>query len=229
MSFSLNSIYIYFVMVLFNRRGTKTSQWLCYIKINLTFSDLDLKFAVQNTLYRIFSCLQTRKHFSAVLHIFSICLCNAFYRSCSLSFIFFFSRSSVRFLCRWLLSLENLFLPCFFLSFCCCCCFGSWRFTEMDKKVLIANKPNYFSSFWLLTIFIWYEWANLRIELKKSERHDIRERAVNMKKSNDDNGDGGQQHQHQHQEYITRNSTELRGHLANVPKKKRTGEREKTH
>lgn len=52
-------------------------------------------------------------------------------------------------------------------------------------------------------------------------RHDIRERAVNMKKSNDDNGDGGQQHQHQHQEYITRNSTELRGHLANVPKRKR--------
>lgn len=115
---------------------------------------------------------------------------------------------------------EKFVFICFFFSFYCCCCFGSWRFTEMDKKVLIANKPNYFSSFWLLTIFIWYEWANLRIEWKKV-RHDIRERAVNMKKSNDDNGDGGQQHQHHHREYITRNSTELRGHLANVPKRKR--------
>lgn len=153
-------------MLLFNRRGTKTSQWLCYIKINLTFSDLDLRFAVQNTFYRIFSCLQTRKHLSAVVHIFSICLCNAFYRSCSLSFFFSFIRS---FPLPLTVVSEKFVFVCFFLSFCCCCCFGSWRFTEMDKKVLIANKPNYFSSFWLLTIFIWYEWANLRIEWEKSE------------------------------------------------------------
>lgn len=151
------------------------------IKINFTFSDLDLKFAVQNKVYKIVAHTQTFSMsspasqpfspFSSRLCIFSICLCNASYRSSSFSFVSFF----VRFLCHWLLSPKILFsVVVVIVFFVVWFWFGSWRFTEMDKKVLIANKPNYFSSFWLLTIFIWYEWVNLRIELEKCERCAIR-------------------------------------------------------